>query len=118
MDYVFGENIVKTVDKKHSDLEGLQEVERKYPGETILDHFVVTEKIKSSEDSEGKCYDWYRIKDHYRYSDTTPPLRQAYEMTKADTEQALIEEDTMLDQRMSDIEMALVELDKAQNGGM
>ena len=83
MDYVFGENILKTIDTRHSDLEGLQEVERQYPGETILDHFVVVVKIKSEEDPSWKCYDWYLIKDHYRYSDTTPPLRKAQEDTDA-----------------------------------
>ena len=38
------------------------------------------------------------------------------EKAQTDTEQALVEEDTMLDQRLSEIEMALVELDRAQKG--
>ena len=77
MEYVFGVDTLKTIDSRHSELEGLQEVERKFPGETVVDRFVVTEKINSAEDPAGNCYDWYAIREHTRYVDRTPPLRDA-----------------------------------------
>lgn len=67
MDYIFGQNTVKTVGDFHSDLQGFCSIMREYPDQNITDNFTVVEKVKSDEDSEGKCYDWYTIKDHYRY---------------------------------------------------
>lgn len=82
MDYIFGQNTVKTVGDSHSDLQGFCSIMREYPDQNITDNFTVVEKIKSDEDSEGKCYDWYTIAEHYRYVDRVKTVKQPYEETK------------------------------------
>jgi hypothetical protein len=54
---------------------------REYPDQNITDNFTVVEKVKSDEDSEGKCYDWYTIAEHYRYVDRVKTV-EPYKETK------------------------------------
>lgn len=76
MDYIFGQDTLKTVGDSHSGLSGFCSIIREYPDQNITDNFTVVDKIKSDEDSEGKCYDWYLIKEHYRYTDKTKVIEQ------------------------------------------
>lgn len=85
MEYIFGndsaslvENL-KTVGSTHTDFTGFCEVVRTYPDCTITDSFSVVEKVKSAEDSEGNCYDWYVIANHNRIIDRTEPLKSNLE---------------------------------------
>ena len=68
--YVFGKDqdreTLQTKGSNHSDLTGFHEVTRAYPDQTITDNFHVIRKIDSKEDTEGNCYDWYEIDNHYR----------------------------------------------------
>lgn len=74
MEYVFGTKetaegvveILKTVGDTHSNLIGRQSVIREYTDKTYEDVFTVTRLYQTKEDIEGKCYDWYEIKDHFR----------------------------------------------------
>ena len=60
-----------TKDKQHTTLTGFQETVREDDDSTITDAFRVVEKIKTDEDSEGNCYDWYIIDKHNRTIDKT-----------------------------------------------
>lgn len=82
MDYIFGvvdrngvtvENL-KTVGEAHSDLDGFVQTVREYSDSIITDRFRVVEKYRSDEDTEGNCYDWYVIAEHYRYEDKFTPV--------------------------------------------
>ena len=71
--YVFGstnrlgletENL-KTVGCTHTDLSGRCVLSQKLPnGATREDHFRVLRKYHSAE-SNGLCYDWYAVDEHY-----------------------------------------------------
>ena len=80
MEYVFGTSngveTLKTKGSTHTDLKGFHQIERKYPDQTITDHFYVVRKIHSSEDAEGTCYDWYEIDKHYRITDKSASLKE------------------------------------------
>ena len=77
MEYVFGTKtvgkteveILKTIGDVHSNLTGRQVVVREYPDQTIEDQFTIVRCYQSKVDSEGRHYDWYEIKDHFRNSD-------------------------------------------------
>ncbi|MEA4922141.1 MAG: hypothetical protein VB031_02100 [Eubacteriaceae bacterium] len=90
MEYVFGrrssgvENLL-VKDMKHGDLIGMTEIKREYGDCFITDAFSADTKYKSSEDSEGNCYDWYEISDHTRTIDFTKRL----EPRVSDTEDAI-----------------------------
>lgn len=84
MEYVFNGNVLKIVSKNHTDLEDWQEVVRKFPREVITDRFKILGKIKSDDDKEGRCYDWYKIAEHYRMIDRTEPVEKSTEAAKAD----------------------------------
>ena len=79
MEYIFGttdyngsiNKNLKTVGDEHTDLRGFVEIKREYPDCDIVDKFRVVKKYKSDTNSEGKCYDWYIIDQHYRYIDYT-----------------------------------------------
>ena len=77
MDYVFGTKggaeVLKTVGDAHTGLTGYHQLEREYPDQTITDSFRVVRKLRSAEDAEGRCYDWYEIDHHYP---TRPALWQ------------------------------------------
>ena len=122
MEYIFGrvkrngvmvEN-VKTIGAEHSDLNGKVSVTAKYYDSHITDNFVALEKYRSEEGTDGKCYDWYEIKDHYRYEDKfTPGIGPAIEPVAEsvnDTQDALCEASEDFDARIADIENALCEL--------
>ena len=47
---------------------------REYDTSVITDNFRVVCKTHSDEDSEGNCYDWYDIDQHYRVIDRTGPV--------------------------------------------
>lgn len=70
MEYVFGINknkeVLKTKGDTHTNLTGFQRVVQKYPDQDIIDNFRVVQKTNTAEDSEGNCYDWYEIDNHYR----------------------------------------------------
>ena len=83
MDYIFGvvecngvtvENL-KTVGQTHTNISGFTQTVREYADSTITDRFRVVEKYRSEEDTEGNCYDWYVISDHYRYVDKTEAVK-------------------------------------------
>ena len=81
MEYVFGTKgeveVLKTKGSTHTDLTGFQQVEQKYPDQTVTDNFRVVRKLDSQEDVAGNCYDWYEIDRHYREIDKTGPIADA-----------------------------------------
>lgn len=89
MEYIFGSNdftgeeVLKTVGSEHTDLSGFQQTVREYPDCTITDSFHVVQKMKSSADSEGNCYDWYVIDHHNRIIDKTQPVRDNLDVLMA-----------------------------------
>ena len=86
MEYIFGNikrhgrliHILKTVGPNHTDLTGSTQIKREYPDSIIVDDFTIVEKYLTQEDSEGRCYDYYEIKDHNRYIDYFTP--RSYEL--------------------------------------
>jgi len=80
MEYVFGtkkdKEILKTKGTSHSGLSGFHTLERKYPDQTLTDSFRIVGLLDSKEDSEGNCYDWYEIDQHYRYTDKFTPCKE------------------------------------------
>lgn len=70
MEYVFGtkkeKEILRTKGDAHSDLAGYHQIIQEYPDQNIIDNFRVVQKTNTAEDSEGNCYDWYEIDNHYR----------------------------------------------------
>ena len=81
MEYIFGTikrkgkivDILKTVGDTHTDLKDNHSIVREYPDCKITDIFVIADHYQSKEDSEGKCYDWYELANHYRYIDYFTP---------------------------------------------
>lgn len=119
MEYVFGTKscieVLKTKGGRHTDLTGYHQIEREYPDQTITDSFRVIRKLRSAEDAEGSCYDWYEIDRHYRMTDKTGPLAEQAAKTAAEMEDALCEQDMAVDERLAAIEDSLCELDAAVN---
>ncbi|MBQ7563929.1 MAG: hypothetical protein IJT16_08065 [Lachnospiraceae bacterium] len=115
MEYVFGntgsKKTLKTKGDSHTDLIGFHQLRRDYDDQTIIDEFRILKKIKTAEDSEGNCYDWYEIDSHYRITDKFTPNREAIEGGIADTQDAICEVSEELEQRIADIEDALCELE-------
>ncbi len=70
MEYLFGTKgeveILRTKGDTHTDLTGFHQIERAYPDQTITDNFHIVRKLKSEEDDDGNCYDWYEIDRHFR----------------------------------------------------
>lgn len=83
MEYIFGYeyfdgvniDTVKTVGSNHSDLSGMITIERKYSDSNINDTFKVVRKIRTADDDDGNCYDWYEIKWRSRYIDYFTPIK-------------------------------------------
>lgn len=69
--------VLKVKGDAHTDLTGYQEIEVKYPDQTITDKFRVVRKLDSQEDAEGNCYDWYEIDRHNRTVDKSGPIAEA-----------------------------------------
>lgn len=118
MEYVFGsvrrsgvmvEN-VKTVGEEHTNLTGTTSITRKYADSHITDNFFVLEKYRSEEDAEGRCYDWYVIRNHYRYEDRFTPNIGATEEKIDVLENGICEESMATEERLGDIENAICEL--------
>lgn len=103
MEYVFGTtkrrgvnyDCLKTKADKHTVLSGSVTVEMKYPDQIVTDKFVVLEKYRSEIDTEGNCYDWYIIDNHYRYIDKYTPnivkVEERLDGDIADTQGGLME---------------------------
>lgn len=111
MEYVFGRNesgleILKTIGEKHTEFKDDVTVVREYSDNHFTDSFTIVEKYKSAENAEGVCYDWYVIKDHYRYGDKFTPNIPKYEQMITDLEIAQIENE----QISTDHEIAILEL--------
>ena len=119
MEYIFGSvrvdgeecDNVKTVGSEHSELSGKMSITRKYTDSHITDNFTVLEKYRS-EEADGLCYDWYVIKDHYRYEDRFTPGICATEQEITDIEIENMEQE----QAITDAEIDILEL-KEQIGG-
>lgn len=77
MEYSFGTGdhhgliveVLKTKGDHHTDFTGQMQTVRIYDDAKIYDSFIVVRKYQSKRDEEGNCYDWYEIRDHYRYID-------------------------------------------------
>lgn len=91
MEYIYGitqrngvivENL-KTIGDQHSNLSGFIQTIRKYDDSAITDSCNIIEHYQSNEDSQGKCYDWYIITDHWRNIDTFTPIKKSIEETNA-----------------------------------
>lgn len=114
-EYVFGteedREILKTKGIEHSDIVGFHELVREYPDQIIVDRFRVVDKINTAEDSEGNCYDWYEICDHYRDSD-----KFMGDICK--TEQEITDMDIVameMGDALTDAEIAIMELEDRIN---
>ena len=81
MEYIFGINqldgkeTLKTKSEEHTDLAGFQRTVREYSDCVITDSYLIISKIKSSEDTEGNCYDWYEIDKHDRMIDFSKAIK-------------------------------------------
>lgn len=84
MEYIFGtvrkngwlcQRLITKGDK-HSNLSGYVTVVRKYADTEISDSFKVLEHYKTTEDSQGSCYDFYLIEEHYRNEDKFGPVSE------------------------------------------
>lgn len=99
MDYVFGPEYfdgadietVKTVGSEHTDLTGTVTVVRKYTDSDITDTFKVVRKIRTAEDVEGRRYDWYEIRGHYRYIDYYNPAKPFIEGAREENENSIFD---------------------------
>lgn len=114
MEYVFGtkrdREVLKTKGSIHTNLKGYCQVIAEYPDQIITDNFCAIRKYQSAEDAEGNCYDWYEIKDHYRYIDKYSPNIGRTEAQIEDLENGICEESMVTEERLADIENALCEL--------
>lgn len=125
MEYVFGTAYLKTGETEtlkiksnaHTNLKGFQTIERIYPDQTITDNFRIIQKLYGKEDIEGNCYDWYAIDNHYRQQDKTKPIIEKLDNTKIELEDAIVENDIATNERITEIEDALIELDELLSGG-
>ena len=50
---------------------------REYEDSSITDTFRVVRKVKSDDDMENNCYDWYVISNHNRIIDKTKPIQKS-----------------------------------------
>lgn len=67
--------ILRVKGPAHTGLSGFQQVVREYPDQTVTHRFRVVRRLKSGEDAEGSCYDWYEIDRHYRAVDKSAALQ-------------------------------------------
>lgn len=87
MEYIYGttkidseevENL-KTIGDEHTDLKGFNSILREYPDQKITDDFKIVKKYHSTEDAEGKCYDFYVISNHRRICDHSSAVMKDYQ---------------------------------------
>lgn len=123
MEYIFGTTRrhgtdydgLKTINSSHTSLKGEVSVERIFPDSIITDTFIIVEKFMAKEDSEGNCYDWYIIKDHYRYIDKYSPAANRIDDDISEIQNAICEQSTLLESALADVENALCELSEQLN---
>lgn len=126
MEYIFGNlkikgiarDVLKTVGAEHTNLEGKHIIERKYSDSIITDAFIVEQHYLSKDGADGKCYDWYVLKDHSRYIDYFTPLREQITEGIEDSQIATCELSEELDERITDVEVAICELSEILEGGV
>lgn len=125
MEYIFGQikrkgriiDVLKTVGETHTDLKDNHIIERKYADSIITDGFYVVDHYLSKDGADGKCYDWYILKDHSRYIDYFTPLKEQITEGIADSQVATCELSEELDERITDVEVAICELSEILEGG-
>lgn len=74
MEYIFGPStykrkdtlVLKTKGSEHTDLSGPFSISLSYSDCTIHHSCNIIDHYHTAEDSEGNCYDWYRI-DNYTH---------------------------------------------------
>lgn len=118
MEYIFGTihkkkkdlDILKTVGSYHTALEGKHIIERKYSDSIITDAFTIEKHYLSKDGADGKCYDWYELKEHSRYIDYFTPIKEQITTDINDSQNALCDLSADLDGALADIENALCEL--------
>lgn len=80
MEYIFGTeyhhgklvDVLKVVSDSSTNMSGNYTIERKYADNNITDTFVIVEKLREADNAENH-YDWYEIRDHYRFFDKFTP---------------------------------------------
>lgn len=118
MEYIFGTIkrkgriivVLKTVGNEHTNMTDNHIIERRYSDSIITDSFYVVEKYLSKDGADGKCYDWYELKDHSRYIDYFTPMKEQITTDINDSQNALCDLSADLDAALADIENALCEL--------
>ena len=125
MEYIFGIihkrgkdiHILKTVGSEHTYFVGAHSIERRYSDSIITDNFIVVEKYLSKDGADGKCYDWYELKDHSRYIDYFTPLKEQITEGITDSQNATCELSEEVDERITDVELAICELSEMLEEG-
>ena len=84
--------ILCVIDTEHIVYTGCQEFNKKYPDSIVTDKFYIDHLIDSKVDSENNYYDWYEIKNHCRWIDTTPILKKQ----QADTDALMVDQEYRL----------------------
>lgn len=117
MEYVIGtiqkgaklHTILKTKDTHHTELQGHTALEQVRGNTKIRDTFTVIQKYLSIDSTDGYCYDWYYIDNHYCNEDRTEEIRTTLEQNITDIEIEAIEKDQVI----TDNEIAIIELQNA-----
>lgn len=107
MEYVFGtkgdKEVLKTKGTAHSKLSGYHQLERAFTDQTITDSFRIVGLMKSKEDSEGNCYDWYEIDHHNRYTDKFTPAKEEIKGGISENQEAVLDIAELSDENSSAI---------------
>ena len=113
MEYIFGYEeeygeVLKVISPKDITLErGQTIIERNYSDQIITDSFYIIERVREKEDTAGNKYVWFKIKNHYRYTDKfTPGIKE--------TEQEITEQDLAnieAEQMLTDLDLRVTELE-------
>ncbi len=104
--------ILKTKGLEHTDYrKGRITLEKRQGNITVKDTFSVIQKYQTTETTDGNMYDWYYIEDHFRQEDRTEEVRVQLEQTITDLEIDSIQQDMQI----TDNEIAIMELQEAQN---
>lgn len=88
-----GNQYCLVVSEKHTDWKDCIAIERPFNDCEIRDIFTVIKRYKTATDPEGRCYDWYEIKDHSQTIDKTKSVIPDIEQNKADIAYIAIEAD-------------------------
>jgi len=79
-----GALFVEVISDSHTDWEGFISVDRPFSDCDIRDSFEVVRRYRATTDQEGRCYDWYEIKNHSQSIDKSKKLQPATEQNTAD----------------------------------